>query len=109
MLNRIEYVVGCYDQPSAEADPALDSLWQESIEIMLVPNPQLSVPQQALIARDYQMTQQGYLALPTRKALVSYLLDAMNVKLDESPYQPQEHPLVILNKEEVRPYIFGQR
>ena len=45
---------------------------------LLLPDPRLSVAQQAVIARDYGM-RNGRLKIPTRSALVSYVLQQLRV------------------------------
>ena len=108
VLNRIDSILGCYEEPAHESNPSQDTGWQEWITLELMPNPRLSASQQSLIARDYHMEEEQVLRLPTRKALVSYLLDYLNVKLVNDQGSPQEHPLVVRNPDTIRPFVFGQ-
>lgn len=87
--------------------PNLDTLWQERMDVIFTPNPTLPESHRQLIAEDYAMSDDLQLSINCRKALVTYLLLSMNVHLDESRFEPQAHPLVVLNKDEVESVSFG--
>jgi hypothetical protein len=93
----------CTNQPSA---------WVSSPEynhqtLRLIPNPELSKEQQVLIALDYGMGTDGELRLPVRRALAHYLMQSLNIIWESSGSEPREQPLVVYNREEVAPYVFG--
>ncbi|MCE0555466.1 WYL domain-containing protein [Motilimonas sp. E26] len=50
-----------------------DSLWNESTQLVIIPDPRLTPEQQHIIATDYGMSQ-AKLIVPLRKALVNYAL-----------------------------------
>jgi predicted DNA-binding transcriptional regulator YafY len=90
-----------------DADPNLDENWQRQITLRLIPNPELSKEQQVLIALDYGMGTDGELRLPVRRALAHYLMQSLNIIWESSGSEPREQPLVVYNREEVAPYVFG--
>jgi hypothetical protein len=51
----------------------LDDEWNQMVEIVLVPNPELSSPQASTVAVEYKM-EKGRLVIRTRAALVIYLI-----------------------------------
>jgi len=51
----------------------LDDEWNQMVEIVLVPNPELSAPQASTVAAEYKM-EKGRLVIRTRAALVIYLI-----------------------------------
>jgi predicted DNA-binding transcriptional regulator YafY len=71
MVSRIDRT----PKPALEAAPDLttDRYWEEQISFNLIPNPKLSVAQQALVEREFGMPD-GRLQITVRKALVHYTL-----------------------------------
>lgn len=57
----------------AEHNVANDNLWHEFVDVEIMPDLRLTLAQQQVINDDYQMTN-SRLTIPTRKALVNYLL-----------------------------------
>ena len=82
-----------------------DDVWNRQVELLLAPNPNLSADQQDVIAHDYQMLD-GQLRLITRAALVDYLLRDMQVKIQPSDDLPEERQLILLNPQDVAPWLF---
>ncbi|AMQ90543.1 hypothetical protein ASQ50_18660 [Marinobacter sp. LQ44] len=90
-----------------DADPALDTNWQNQILVRLGPNPGLSPEQQRLVALDYGMDDDQELKVPVRRALTHYLLQSLNVVLGNSQLSPIEQPLVVVNLDDLKPYVFS--
>lgn len=89
----------------ASRDARQDRPWQTVITLRLAPDPRLDARQQALIAADYGM-EDGELALPTRAALVGYLLQWL--RLEQTPNRPPEaQQIVLMNRDECRPWLIG--
>lgn len=42
-----------------------------------------------------------------RKALVHYLVLSLNVFLDSGKFRPEEQPLIVVNRGEIEPFVFG--
>lgn len=90
-----------------DADPALDTNWQNQILVRLGPNPGLTIEQQRLVALDYGMDDDQELKVPVRCALTHYLLQSLNVVLGNSQLSPIEQPLVVVNLDDLKPYVFS--
>ena len=67
---------GEFGEPGAAA--AQDRLWQETFDITLVPHPDLSVGQQAVVAKDYNMAD-GRAVLTVRYAMLFYVLKRLGL------------------------------
>ncbi len=83
-----------------------DHLWNQYIDIVIGPNPQLPSELQHLICRDYGFSIDQPLTVATRMALIHYQLLAMNIYVDSEKFNPKAHPLVVLNKDKLRQYTF---
>lgn len=82
-------------EPCAEQAPCstLDRDWQERVSVTLVPNQLLSIAQQALVERDFCLTE-GCLQIIVRKALAYYTLQRYQAAITEDEaQQPYAHPL----------------
>jgi predicted DNA-binding transcriptional regulator YafY len=88
-------------------DPADDSWWHNQVEVKLIPNPHLTDPQQALVARDYGL-HSNQPPLKTRAALVQYALDLLQITLvdEDMAAKPQQYPVVLANRDELEQYLF---
>jgi hypothetical protein len=84
------------DTRSADEAGALGSRdldWNTTIEVRLVPNPDLSSEQRAAVDWDYQMNGAGVLNLEVRRALLYYL--RQRLRLDVPYDRPAERPVVL--------------
>jgi len=82
--------------PGATSDS--DVFWSNSFKVTLVPNPELSQPQQDVIAHDYHMDD-GKVDVEVRKALLYYFQKRLRLDLDYAD-QPHETPVVVENQAE---------
>lgn len=84
-----------------------DRHWHKIVHLKLVPNPNLSEDEQALIAHDFNM-RKGCLSIPSRGALVPYTLQACQVDptIPDSE-NPHRNRLVLINKEDLKPYLWS--
>lgn len=86
-----------------DTDPAVtpseDQFWQKKFDVTLVPNPKLSVPQQDVIAQDYEM-QDGKVVVPVRMALLYYFLKRLRLDVADALDRPQEAPVIVSNRAE---------
>lgn len=87
---------------------AEDKGWNTEISIILQPDPRLSSAQQHVIAQDYSM-QHSQLKLRTRACLAQYLLQELQVNLREQTISPEAQQLVVLNIDEVKPWLFDYK
>ncbi|MEH6628620.1 MAG: WYL domain-containing protein [Motiliproteus sp.] len=88
-------------------NPIEDQLWQEFIELRLVPHPDLSEPQKQLIERERGMTD-GQLLVTTRKATAIYMLQLLQVPTEKSD-NPMATPMVLENLPEIDALKFGKK
>jgi predicted DNA-binding transcriptional regulator YafY len=81
------------------ADAAKDVDWFTFFNVILVPNPKLSLAQQKTIERDYGMTN-GQCELRVRQALLYYLDKRLRLDVAEKQDRPKETPIVVANRNE---------
>jgi hypothetical protein len=90
----------CLDSGGEEragASPKDDKYWNEFFGVVLVPNPALSVDQQAVISQDYCM-EYGQIAISIRKALLYYFRKRLRLDVAEAIDDIREIPVVVLNQ-----------
>jgi hypothetical protein len=80
-----------------------DDAWDRELEVIIGPHPDLSEDQQRVIALDYGMVQ-GRLVIPTRQALLYYLLKRLGVASSE-PRPAIEQQIVLLNRDALASYV----
>ncbi|WP_097462101.1 helix-turn-helix transcriptional regulator [Mangrovitalea sediminis] len=107
VLTRIAPDAEFVDDALPEANPTLDARWHQYVDLILTPNPKLTLGQQKMVALDYGMGSTNTLRIKVRQALAHYLMLSMNIFLDETRFKPEEHPLIVTNKDEIAPFIFG--
>lgn len=91
-------------EENAESGAAYDDDWVEYETVRLAPHPGLDDKQRLGLLLDYGIKGEC-LELKTRRALVGYLLQRLNVdtSIDHS-LNPDKHQLVLLNREEIELY-----
>lgn len=89
---------GEFGEPGAAA--AQDRLWQETFDITLVPHPDLSVGQQAVVAKDYNMAD-GRAVLTVRYAMLFYVLKRLGLLDGARLRDPRIQHIVAANEHEV--------
>ena len=78
-----------------------DREWNTQVTAVVVPNPELSTTQQAIIASDYAMVE-GKLLITQRIPLLHYALERLQVSYDgEHRDLSLQHPLVLANRTEL--------
>jgi len=86
-----------------------DQDWNEMITLSIIPNTQLTKAQQALIEKDYAMSD-GQLSLNIRKALAHYSLQRYQAAItaDEAS-NVEQYPIQLkdTDREKLSPYLFG--
>lgn len=83
-----------------------DEAWNASVTLTLIPDPRLSRAQKAVIAEDYGMTNMQ-LSIPTRGALVSYVLQQLRVDSSPRERSPEAQQVVIKNRDEVARWLIN--
>ncbi|CDZ41685.1 Hypothetical protein NGAL_HAMBI1145_60210 [Neorhizobium galegae bv. officinalis] len=85
-------------EPGAGA--AHDLLWQETFDIIIVPHPDLSTGQQAVVAKDYNMVD-GLAVLTVRHAMLFYVLKRLGLLEGARTRDPRTQHIVAANEREV--------
>lgn len=99
LLSRIR---GVDDAESCDVDFSLDYEWHHNIELIVVPNPRLNPDQRHAVIEEFQMSDDGRLAIPTRLSLSFYLIAENNLDLPPDTFEKAERQrLVLENLEEV--------
>jgi hypothetical protein len=76
-----------------------DAAWSTFFEVVLIPNPKLSPPQQKTIELDYGM-QDGRCVVRVRRALLYYLDKRLRLDVAEKQDRPKETPIIVANRVE---------
>lgn len=91
-----------------DADPLADRLWQEPVKLLIAPNERLSVEEQTLIRYEFGIRPGQPLAVTCRGCLVQYVLQAYQIEAKTpEDANPQQHRLVLINRDEVAAYLWG--
>jgi len=98
LLSRI---LGVRKEGEPGAFPLEDEVWNEEIEVELVPHPGLSEEQKRVIASDFGMTQ-GRLKVSIKLAMLYYLLKRLNLDFEEHKRPAREQHIVLADPETVR-------
>jgi hypothetical protein len=92
-----------------DSDPASDADWNETIAVVIAPNPRLSSSQRRAVAADYGMTG-GRLTVEVRRALLFYLLTDLRLDFDPTGAKPPRvRPVVCLNEGEIMAALAAMR
>lgn len=89
---------GEFGEPGAGA--AQDRLWQESLDIIIVPHPELSAGQQTVVAKDYNMVD-GRALLTVRYAMLFYALKRLGLLEGARTRDPRTQHIVAANEREI--------
>ncbi len=107
LLSRISGTPQPSDEHAPPSEP--DTTWNEQTTLHITPNQHLSEAQQAMVARDYAMTD-GELPMTVRKALAHYTLQRYQAAVtDEQCSRVAEYPIQLSpeDREQLLPYLFG--
>ncbi|WP_104040748.1 WYL domain-containing protein [Vibrio hyugaensis] len=106
VLSRFRNVPDLLDRSNYGRDRDTD--WNEMAEIEVIPNPYLEPAQQKIIAEDYGMND-GRLAIKSRNALVKYIVQRLNISLDENQLceSPKAFQLTVKDREAIRPHMIN--
>lgn len=96
-LNRIGMVKRV--QP-AFLDAQLDFEWGHKINLVIVPNPELSNERQAAVAAEHGMVD-GRLILPCRLSVSFYLMSEFNLDVEPAVLKPEKQQIILQNRDEV--------
>ena len=96
-LNRI--IEAKQGQP-ATVDRSLDFQWHHSIDLEIVPNPELPADKQSAVEYEYEMTE-GCLRLNCRLSVSFYLMSEHNLDVEPGRLKPVKQQIVLRNADDV--------
>jgi len=96
-LNRIGSVG---ESRESSVDSTLDFEWIHKINLVIVPNPNLSPERRAAVATEYAM-EGGRLVRPCRLSLSFYLMSEHNLDVEPGVLKPERQQIILHNREEV--------
>jgi predicted DNA-binding transcriptional regulator YafY len=83
-----------------------DHDWHQQVDLLLIPNPELSEQEQQLVRADYSMDR-GCLTVRSRRAMAQYVLTNYHVSPNgDIPENPRQQPLVCANLDIVASVLF---
>ncbi len=77
-----------------------DQDWQDSVDLIIAPHPELSAGQRKAIELDYGM-ENGKATISVRRALLYYALKRLGLDTDPSARRPQDQQIILLNADEI--------
>jgi predicted DNA-binding transcriptional regulator YafY len=98
ILGRILRVV---DKKNSEIDPKEDKKWETFITVKIGPNPELEENYREIIEHEYGM-ENGEASIQVRIAMLFYLLNNLNLNIEEEGDSLYKKRIVLLNKEEIK-------
>jgi predicted DNA-binding transcriptional regulator YafY len=83
-----------------------DTDWNEMIDFAVIPNPFLNADQRRIVADDYAM-QNNELYVTSRKSLVKYAINRLNICMDEKQLKgsPSQYQLTVSDIKMVKQYL----
>ncbi len=84
----------------ASVDVRLDYEWEQSLDLVIVPNPNLEEDRRQAVIEEWEMTD-GALRLTTRLARTFYLMAEHNLDVEDGVLKPEKQQLVLANREDV--------
>ena len=87
----------------SDIDPHTDHAWNTFVEVKIAPHPDLTKGQRRAIELDYGMSE-GIAVLPTRRALLFYLLKHLGLSRD-AKNKTASQQIVLANADKLAPYL----
>ncbi|WP_236249955.1 helix-turn-helix transcriptional regulator [Pseudomonas cichorii] len=82
-----------------------DTVWNTEVSVTLEPDPQLDAAQKAIMEGDYGMLN-GRLDIPSRQALVKYVLQRYQIDPKNLNPKPEAQQVVIANLNALKPWLY---
>ncbi|MEM7691707.1 MAG: WYL domain-containing protein [Pseudomonadota bacterium] len=82
-----------------------DTRWQQTVEVVVKPDPRLTDEQQEVIAVDYGMSER-VLRINTRGILVNYLLQLLQLDNQTEQANPLAQQIVLANRAEISEWLY---
>lgn len=85
---------------SAQTDRSLDFQWHHTVDLIIIPNPELPPEKQAAVRYEYEM-EDGGISINCRLSVSFYLMSEYNLDVEPGKLKPVKQQLVLKNKEDV--------
>ncbi|CAI8987115.1 MULTISPECIES: helix-turn-helix transcriptional regulator [Pseudomonas] len=82
-----------------------DEVWNTEVAVIIKPDGRLNKAQQAIIEVDFGMTD-GQLVVPSRRALVMYVLQRYQIDPKNLNPNPEAQQIVVANLKELKPWLY---
>lgn len=83
-----------------------DEIWNNEVTVIIEPDSRLTTAQKAIIEADFGM-QNGQLLIPTRRALVKYVLQRYQIDPTKMEPRPEAQQIVVKNLTELEPWLYN--
>jgi predicted DNA-binding transcriptional regulator YafY len=83
-----------------------DEVWNNEVTVIIEPDSRLTAAQKAIIEADFGM-QNGQLLIPTRRALVKYVLQRYQIDPTKMEPRPEAQQIVVKNLTELEPWLYN--
>ncbi|MNP40515.1 hypothetical protein D3C76_1341620 [compost metagenome] len=83
-----------------------DEDWNVEVPVIFAPDGRLNPAQKAIIETDFGMAQ-GQLVVPSRRALVKYVLQRYQIDHRNLAVLPEAQQLVVSNLKELKPWLLN--
>lgn len=83
-----------------------DEVWNTEVTVIIEPDSRLTEAQKAIIEADFGM-QNGQLLIPTRRALVKYVLQRYQIDPTKMEPRPEAQQIVVKNLTELEPWLYN--
>ena len=93
-------LLGKSDNPIGE-----DHVWQTAVDLVITPDQRLAAMQRAIIEADFGMLD-GQLVIPSRQALVKYVLQRYQIDPKNLDPKPEAQQIVVKNLQELKPWLY---
>jgi predicted DNA-binding transcriptional regulator YafY len=82
-----------------------DTVWETAVDLVIAPDQRLSPTQRAIIETDFGMVD-GQLVIPSRQALVKYVLQRYQIDPKNLDPKPEAQQIVVKNLQELKPWLY---
>ncbi|MPQ70844.1 MULTISPECIES: WYL domain-containing protein [unclassified Pseudomonas] len=83
-----------------------DTAWNSEVAVIIEPDLRLTAAQKAIIETDFGMVD-GQLVIPSRRALVKYVLQRYQIDPKKMETKPAAQQIVVKNLDELEPWLYG--
>ena len=83
-----------------------DEVWNNEVTVIIEPDSRLTAAQKVIIEADFGM-QNGQLLIPTRRALVKYVLQRYQIDPTKMEPRPEAQQIVVRNLTELEPWLYN--